>query len=118
MTLPLIPAYSRDETIFQRREAIQKQTRPSLSQWTNGDSAMSAFINALSRKARTLVIVNSFAGATLLFAMAAPHPVSSGALGSEWHCSTAAFVLTTCRQTPSHAEAPAGLLAQALLIFG
>lgn len=79
---------------------------------------MSAFINALSRKARTLVIIDSLAGATLLLAMAAPHPVSSGALGSEWHCSTAAFVLTTCRQTPSHAEAPADLVARALLIFG
>lgn len=39
LTLPLVPAYSRDETIFRRREAIQKQTEPSLSsidQWGFG----------------------------------------------------------------------------------
>ncbi|WFU44187.1 hypothetical protein QA640_18080 [Bradyrhizobium sp. CB82] len=61
---------------------------------------MSAFINALSRNARTLVIVNSLAGAALLLAMAAPQPVSNAALGNEWQCSKTAFVLTTCRQTP------------------
>lgn len=61
---------------------------------------MSAFINALSRNARTLVIVNLLAGAALLLAMAAPHPISSAALGSEWQCSKAGFVFTTCRQVP------------------
>lgn len=59
---------------------------------------MSAFINALSRNALALVIINSLAGAAILLAIAAPQPVSSGALGSEWRCSTTAFVLTTCRQ--------------------
>ena len=51
-----------------------------------------------TRKARMLVIANLLAGAAVLLAMAAPHPVSSAALGSEWQCSKAAFVLTTCRQ--------------------
>jgi len=49
-----------------------------------------------TRKARMLVIANLLAGD--LLAMAAPHPVSSAALGSEWQCSKAAFVLTMCRQ--------------------
>jgi hypothetical protein len=35
-----------------------------------------------------------------LLAMAAPHSVSINALGSEWQCSKAGFVLTTCRQAP------------------
>jgi hypothetical protein len=62
---------------------------------------MSAFINALSRNARALVVVNLLAGAALLLAMAAaPHPISSAALGSGWQCSKAGFVLTTCRQVP------------------
>ena len=55
-----------------------------------------------TRKARMLVIVNLLAGAAVLLAMAAPHPVSSIALGSEWQCSKAAFVLTTCHQGASN----------------
>jgi hypothetical protein len=50
-------------------------------------------------KARALVIAISLAGAAVLLATAAPLPVSNGPLGSDWHCSKAAFVLTTCRQT-------------------
>jgi hypothetical protein len=49
-------------------------------------------------KARALIIAISLAGAAVLLAMAAPLPVSNAALGSKWHCSKAAFVLTTCRQ--------------------
>lgn len=51
-----------------------------------------------THKVRALVIVNALVGAAVLLAMAAPHPVSSVALGSEWQCSKSAFVLTTCRQ--------------------
>ena len=51
-----------------------------------------------TRKARMLVVVNLLAVTALLLAMAAPHPVSSVALGSEWQCSKSAFVVTTCRQ--------------------
>ena len=51
-----------------------------------------------TRKARMLVIVNLLAGAAVVMAMAAPHPVSSAALGNDWQCSKAAFVFTTCRQ--------------------
>jgi hypothetical protein len=51
-----------------------------------------------TRKARMLVIANLLAVAAVLLAVAAPRPVSSAALGSEWQCSKAAFVLTTCRQ--------------------
>ncbi|WP_156929079.1 hypothetical protein [Bradyrhizobium sp. th.b2] len=51
-----------------------------------------------SHKVRVLVVVNLVAGAAVLLAMAAPHPVSSDALGSEWQCSKAGFVFTTCRQ--------------------
>lgn len=58
---------------------------------------MSNSITALSRKARTLVIVNSLAGAALLLVMLAPHSTSSAALGGEWQCSKTAFVVTTCR---------------------
>ena len=50
-------------------------------------------------KARALVITISLAGAAVLLATAAPLPVSNAPLGSDWHCSKAAFVLTTCRQT-------------------
>ncbi|WP_156179644.1 hypothetical protein [Bradyrhizobium sp. LTSPM299] len=50
------------------------------------------------RKARTLVIINLLAGGAILLALAAPRPVSSDALGGEWQCSKAAFVLTTCHQ--------------------
>ena len=50
------------------------------------------------RKVRMLVVVNLLASVAVLLAMAAPHPVSSATLGSEWQCSKAAFVLTTCRQ--------------------
>jgi hypothetical protein len=53
-----------------------------------------------TRKARMLAIVNLLAGAAILLATAAPHPVSSVALGSEWQCSKAGFVITTCRQVP------------------
>jgi hypothetical protein len=49
-------------------------------------------------KARALVIAISLAGGAFLLAMAAPAQVSSAALGSEWHCSHTAFVITTCRQ--------------------
>jgi len=48
-------------------------------------------------KARALVIAISLAGATILLATAAPLPVPNAPLGSDWHCSKAAFVLTTCR---------------------
>ncbi|MCK1683357.1 hypothetical protein IVA87_29140 [Bradyrhizobium sp. 147] len=51
-----------------------------------------------NRKGRTLVIANCVAAtAVLLVVAAAPRPVSSAALGSEWQCSKSAFVLTTCR---------------------
>ncbi|QIG92655.1 MULTISPECIES: hypothetical protein [unclassified Bradyrhizobium] len=54
-----------------------------------------------THKVRMLVVVSLLAGAAvMLLAMAAPHPVSSAALGSEWQCSKAGFVLTTCRQVP------------------
>jgi hypothetical protein len=60
-------------------------------------------------KARALVIAISLAGAAVLLAMAAPLPVSNAALGSEWHCSKAVFVLTTCRQLSSeHVTRKAG----------
>lgn len=49
-----------------------------------------------ARKARKLVIVNLLIGAAALLGLAAHEPVSSAALGSEWQCSRAAFVLTTC----------------------
>lgn len=49
-----------------------------------------------TRKARKLVIVNLLIGAAALFGLAAHEPVSSAALGSEWRCNRAAFVLTTC----------------------
>lgn len=50
-------------------------------------------------KAGRLVIATSLAGLVAVLAIvAAPRPVSSAALGSEWQCSKAAFVLTTCRQ--------------------
>ncbi|NEU94544.1 hypothetical protein [Bradyrhizobium uaiense] len=50
-------------------------------------------------KAGRLVIATSLACMVVVLAMvAAPRPVSSAALGSEWQCSKAAFVLTTCRQ--------------------
>ncbi|WP_426442411.1 hypothetical protein [Bradyrhizobium genosp. P] len=68
---------------------------------------MSNFINALSRNARTLVTVNLLAGAALLLAIAAPQPVSSAALGSEWQCSKTAFVLTTCRLAETMLESGA-----------
>lgn len=51
-------------------------------------------------KVRMLVVVNLLAGAAVLLAMAAPHSVSSNTLGSEWQCSKAGFVFTTCRQIP------------------
>lgn len=62
-----------------------------------------------TRKARILAFVNLLAGAAVLFAIAAPHPVSSVKLGSEWQCSRAAFVVTTCRQ--SSLKAPSGVTA-------
>ena len=49
-------------------------------------------------KARALVLAVSLAGAAVLLAMAAPVSISNAALGSEWRCSKAAFILTTCRQ--------------------
>ncbi|SED14251.1 hypothetical protein SAMN05444164_3835 [Bradyrhizobium erythrophlei] len=51
-----------------------------------------------TRKVRMLVVINLLAIVAVLLAIAAPHPISSAALGSEWQCSKAAFVLTTCRQ--------------------
>lgn len=51
-----------------------------------------------TRKARVLVIASLLAVGAVLLAMAAPRHVSSVALGGEWQCSKAAFVLTTCRQ--------------------
>ncbi|MGF6309097.1 hypothetical protein ABIB82_002850 [Bradyrhizobium sp. i1.8.4] len=56
--------------------------------------------SAWTRNVRMLVVVNLLAGAAVLLAMAAPHQVSSSALGSEWQCSKAGFVFTTCRQMP------------------
>lgn len=53
-----------------------------------------------SSKAKSLVIATSLACMVVVLAIvAAPRPVSSAALGSDWQCSKAAFVLTTCRQT-------------------
>jgi len=53
-----------------------------------------------SSKAGRLVIATSLACMVVVLAIAAaPRPVSSAALGSDWQCSKAAFVLTTCRQT-------------------
>ncbi|MCS3450058.1 MULTISPECIES: hypothetical protein [Bradyrhizobium] len=52
-----------------------------------------------SSKAGRLVVATSLACMVVVLAIvAAPRPVSSAALGSEWQCSKAAFVLTTCRQ--------------------
>ncbi|MGY4479619.1 hypothetical protein [Bradyrhizobium sp. USDA 3364] len=57
-----------------------------------------------SAKAGRLVIATSLACAVVVLAViAAPRPVSSAALGSEWQCSKAALVLTTCRHAdPAH----------------
>lgn len=99
LALPLVPAYPATKPFFSAAKPSRNKPGLASPHWTKGDSVMSAFFNALSRNARTLVIVNSLAGAAVLLAMAAPQPVSSGALGSEWHCSTTALVLTTCRQT-------------------
>ncbi len=63
-------------------------------------------------RVRRLVIVNLLAGAAVLLAMAAPQPITSGALGSEWRCSKAGFVLTTCPSDP--ARLIPKLLAQTL----
>ncbi|MGY4572601.1 hypothetical protein ACVWY5_005671 [Bradyrhizobium sp. USDA 3256] len=52
------------------------------------------------RKVRVLMIANLLGYAAVLFALAAPRPVASVALGSEWQCSKAGFVFTTCRQIP------------------
>ena len=53
-----------------------------------------------SSNAGRLVIATSLACMVAVLAMvAAPRPVSSAALGSDWQCSKSAFVLTTCRQT-------------------
>ena len=66
-------------------------------------------------KARALVIAISLAGAAVLLATAAPMSVSNAPLGSDWHCSKAALVLTTCRQTSNvsretgHTKKPAGM---------
>lgn len=49
-----------------------------------------------TRKARKLVIANLLIGAAALLGLAAYEPVSSAALGNEWQCSKAAFVVTTC----------------------
>jgi uncharacterized protein (DUF1778 family) len=49
-------------------------------------------------KARALVLAVSLLGAAVLLAMAAPVSIANAALGSEWRCSKAAFILTTCRQ--------------------
>ncbi|MES5487073.1 hypothetical protein QMZ05_30335 [Bradyrhizobium sp. INPA03-11B] len=52
-----------------------------------------------SSRAGRLVIATSLACMVAVLAIvAAPRPVSIAALGSEWQCSKAAFVLTTCRQ--------------------
>ncbi|MCC8974434.1 hypothetical protein [Bradyrhizobium brasilense] len=52
-----------------------------------------------SSKAGRLVVATSLACMVVVLAIvAAPRPVSSAALGSEWQCSKTAFVLTTCRQ--------------------
>ncbi len=49
-------------------------------------------------------MATSFAFMVVVLAIvAAPRPVSSAALGSDWQCSKAAFVVTTCRQAdPAH----------------
>jgi hypothetical protein len=54
-------------------------------------------------KSRAVIIGISLAGAAVLLAMAAPVSISNAALGSEWRCSKAAFILTTCRQASIHA---------------
>ncbi|MGY3445099.1 hypothetical protein [Bradyrhizobium sp. USDA 4473] len=57
-----------------------------------------------SPKVTRLVFATSLACMVVVLAIiAAPRPVSSAALGSQWQCSKAAFVLTTCRQAgPAH----------------
>ncbi|MHC2334172.1 hypothetical protein [Bradyrhizobium sp. USDA 4454] len=57
-----------------------------------------------SPRAGRFVIATSLACVVVaLTIVAAPRPVSSAALGSDWQCSKAAFVLTTCRQiAPAH----------------
>lgn len=58
------------------------------------------FRQRFSAKAAGLVVAASFACMVGVLAMvAAPRPVSNAALGSDWQCSKAAFVVTTCRQT-------------------
>ena len=47
---------------------------------------------------RNLLIAISLAGAAILFAVAAPRPISKAELGSAWQCSRTALVLTTCDQ--------------------
>jgi hypothetical protein len=37
--------------------------------------------------------------ASLLFALAYPQPISSEALGAEWHCTRTAFIWTSCTRT-------------------
>ncbi len=49
-----------------------------------------------TRKARKLVIANLLIGAAALLGLTAYEPVSTVVLGSEWKCSRAAFVVTTC----------------------
>jgi hypothetical protein len=52
---------------------------------------------AWTRKARKLVIANLLIGAAALLGLTAYEPVSTAALGREWQCSRAAFVVTMCR---------------------
>ncbi|KIU43102.1 hypothetical protein QU42_17150 [Bradyrhizobium sp. UASWS1016] len=62
------------------------------------------FRQRFSARAAGFVMATSFAFMVfLLTIVAAPRPVSSAALGSDWQCSKAAFVVTTCRQAdPAH----------------
>ncbi|PAY04957.1 MULTISPECIES: hypothetical protein [unclassified Bradyrhizobium] len=51
-----------------------------------------------SKAGRFLIATSLACMVVVLAIIAAPRQVSSAALGSEWQCSKAAFVLTTCRQ--------------------
>jgi hypothetical protein len=51
-------------------------------------------------KRRALVIATFTLVCVAFLRMAAPMPMSSSELGSNWQCSKTAFVLTTCTPVP------------------
>ena len=51
-------------------------------------------------KRRALVIATFTLACVAFLRMAAPMPMSSSELGSNWQCSKTAFVLTTCTPVP------------------